>query len=59
MDVSFEQVYAELKERDDRDMNRSVDPLHIADGAWVLDTSPLTIDEVVDVICARVKELRV
>lgn len=48
----------ELKQRDDRDMNRSVDPLKIVDDAWVLDTTLLTIDEVVDKIVARVHELQ-
>jgi CMP/dCMP kinase len=57
-DVSFEEVYTELLERDKRDMERTVDPLHVVEGAWVLDTSNLSIEEVVDVIVARAEEVR-
>jgi cytidylate kinase len=57
-DISFEDVYKDLQERDKRDMERSVDPLKIVEGAWVLDTTNLTIDEVVEVIVQRAEELR-
>lgn len=56
-DVSLEEVITEIKERDQRDMNRDTDPLHITKDAWVLDTSELSIEEVVEVIAARVTEL--
>lgn len=57
-DVAFEEVYRDLIERDKRDMERSVDPLKIVDDAWVLDTSQLTIEEVVDLIVAKAEELQ-
>ncbi|HYD34951.1 MAG TPA: (d)CMP kinase [Vitreimonas sp.] len=57
-DVSLETVYAELVERDKRDMERSVDPLQIVEGAWVVDTSDLNIDEAVELIVARTKALK-
>lgn len=57
-ELTLEQAAEELKGRDDRDMNRAVDPLKIVDDAWVLDTTFLTIDEVVDQIVARVHELQ-
>ena len=57
-DVSFEHVYEELRERDDRDMNRAVDPLKITDDAWVLDTSSLSIEEVVELIVERAKSMK-
>ncbi|EPY01401.1 (d)CMP kinase [Magnetospirillum fulvum] len=38
-------VLADMKERDDRDRNRSVAPLKPADGAIVLDTSDLDADQ--------------
>ena len=44
---SFENILAEIIERDDRDMNREVTPLRPADDAVIIDTSELTIDEVV------------
>lgn len=52
-DVSFEDVYKELLERDQRDMGRSADPLKIVDDAWVIDTSDLSIDQVVDLIVTK------
>jgi len=57
-DVTFEEVYKDLQERDDRDMHRAVDPLQVVEGAWVLDTSNLTIEEVVDLIVERAKTLK-
>jgi len=41
-------VAASIAERDRRDMERADGPLTTADGAMVVDTSDLTIDEVVD-----------
>lgn len=57
VDVTFESVHADLLDRDKRDMERKVDPLHITDDAWVLDTTNLTIEEVVEVIVQKVEEL--
>lgn len=57
-DVSFDEVYQDLVERDLRDSTRSVDPLQIVPGAWVVDTSELSIDDVVDVISGRVSSMR-
>lgn len=57
-DVTFESVYEELVSRDKRDMERDVDPLHIVEGAWVIDTSTLDIEEVVDMIFGRVARQR-
>lgn len=57
-DVEFEAVYKDLLERDQRDTGRTVDPLHITDDAWVVDTSDLDIEKVVDMIEARVKVIQ-
>lgn len=57
-DVSLDEVYRELIERDRRDMERTVDPLKIVEDAWVIDTSDLTIDQVVELIIGRVKAMR-
>lgn len=46
-DRSYEDVLADLQWRDDNDANRAVDPLRIARGATVLDTTGLRLDEVV------------
>ena len=55
-DISYETVLDDLKARDKQDTERSTDPLQVIPGAWVLDTSDLTINQVVDQIEQRVKE---
>jgi len=56
--VSFDEVYEELAIRDQRDMSRETDPLKIVDDAWVIDTSDLSIEQVVDLIVAKVHVLQ-
>ena len=46
--VSIAQILSEIKERDFRDRNRSVAPLKAASDALVIDSTSLTIDEVVN-----------
>ena len=57
--VEFERVLADILERDDRDQNRATAPLRPADDAIVLDTTHMSIVEVVDYIEneARVRNL--
>jgi cytidylate kinase len=57
-DISFEDVYRELIERDERDMNRTTDPLKKVPEAWEIDTSDLSIDQVVEIIVVRAKTMR-
>ena len=45
-----DEVATSIAERDRRDMNRVDGPLRAADGAAVVDTTGLTIDEVVDLV---------
>ncbi|SIQ11197.1 cytidylate kinase [Aeromonas sp. RU39B] len=47
-DVSFERLLTEIQERDDRDRNRAVAPLRPAQDALVVDSTSMTIDEVVE-----------
>ncbi len=54
-DIPFQEVYADLLKRDKQDMTRSVDPLTITEGSWVIDTSDLSIEQVVELIVAKVK----
>ena len=51
-DVDDAQVLAALLERDERDSTRAVAPLRKAEGAVEVDTSALTLDEVVDAVVA-------
>src|SRR5690554_7682387 len=50
IDAKIAQLIAEIRERDERDTNRSVAPLQAAEGALYLDSTDLTIDEVMDKI---------
>ncbi len=54
--VEFEEVKKAIIKRDKREMNRQIDPLRPASGAWILDTTNLRIEEVVDKICRRVRD---
>jgi CMP/dCMP kinase len=57
-DINFEEVYQELVDRDKRDMERETDPLKIVDDAWVIDTSDLSIQQVVDLVVSKVKAMK-
>lgn len=48
--VSYDDVLRDMIERDRSDMTREIDPLRKADDAIEIDTSDMTIDEVVDTI---------
>lgn len=56
--ISFEEVYTQLLKRDELDMNRTTDPLKIVPSAWVIDTSDLSIEHVVELIVAKVAVMR-
>lgn len=53
-DLDYDTVAADLARRDAYDSGRSADPLMRADGAIEVDTSDLTIDEVVALLTDRV-----
>jgi cytidylate kinase len=58
VDISIEEVIKEIGERDERDMARDTDPLHVVDDAWTIDTSELSIEEVVDLIADKVADIQ-
>ncbi|MBD1576733.1 (d)CMP kinase [Vibrio sp. S11_S32] len=45
---NFDQLLCDIQERDDRDRNRAVAPLRPADDALVIDSTSLSIEEVVE-----------
>ena len=53
---TYEQVLRELRQRDEQDMHREVDPLRAAEDAVVVDTTTLDFDQVVEAILAIVEE---
>jgi len=50
-DVSYEQVLEDIKARDYNDSTREINPLRKADDAVEIDTTRMTIDEVVNSVC--------
>lgn len=54
-DLSYEAVASDLARRDALDQGRETSPLTEADDALVVDTSDLTIDEVVEALAAKVR----
>ena len=51
-ETDLEAMKAKLQERDHLDMNRETDPLTVAEGAVVIDTTELDLDDVVENIVA-------
>jgi cytidylate kinase len=56
-DLSYDSVAADIARRDHVDSTRSADPLQVAEDAVVLDTSGLSIDEVVAEVLGHVQRL--
>ncbi len=48
----LKEIEQDIRERDARDMNREIAPLKKADDAVLIDSSDMTIEEVVDRICS-------
>jgi len=48
-------IEKDIEQRDFQDMNREISPLKQADDAIYLDTSDMSIDEVVEFICSKAK----
>jgi cytidylate kinase len=57
-DLDYDSVAADLARRDQYDSSRAHDPLREADDAVVVDTSGLSIDEVVELLVERVGDGR-
>ncbi|NCN83084.1 MAG: (d)CMP kinase [Candidatus Pacebacteria bacterium] len=57
-DISYEEVLAGIKQRDEQDIHRTTDPLKRIPEAWEIDTSELSIDQVVDMIVSRANVMR-
>ena len=55
-ECSEEEIRREIEERDYRDMHREISPLVQAEDAVLLDTSDMTLEQVVERITALAKE---
>ncbi len=56
LDMDYDTVAADIARRDYADANRSAAPLVVADGATMVDTTGLSIEEVVDRVLALLPE---
>ena len=56
MPADLEEIKKDIEARDYQDMHRKIAPLSQAEDAYYLDSSDLTIDEVVDIICSKIPE---
>lgn len=56
VDADFNAVLADLKKRDEQDMNRAIDPLKAAPDAVIVDSTGLSFEETVESIVELVKE---
>ncbi|MFD1008280.1 MULTISPECIES: (d)CMP kinase [Oceanisphaera] len=54
-DVNFDRLLSEIQARDERDRNRTVAPLKAADDALVIDSTDLSITEVLDIVLNHTK----
>lgn len=54
--VDFEELLRDQMARDQRDQARSISPLKAAPDAFVVDTTNLTIDQVVDLLQTRIRQ---
>lgn len=55
MEVNLDELVADIRERDKRDSERSVSPLKPAEDAYVLDSTELSVGQVLAEILARVQ----
>ena len=55
--VDYADVLRDMKTRDENDMSRQLNPLVKAEDAFELDSSNMSVDEVVNLICERAKQL--
>ena len=56
MEKPFDEVLAEMEQRDEQDTKRAAAPLKAADDAVLLDTSGNTLEESIDEVCRLISE---
>lgn len=58
LEANLEVIKEEIEQRDYQDMNRTISPLKKADDAIEIDTSDLTLDEVVEVVLNLIHKVK-
>jgi len=54
--ISFEKVLSDMRQRDKKDMNRSIAPLRKADDACFIDTTDMKVEDVVELLASKVRQ---
>lgn len=57
-EADYEEILKQVNERDMADINRAISPLRPAQGSVILDTTSMTLEEVVEVIASLALELK-
>ena len=57
LEMSLEEIEVLIRERDNADSRRDHSPMRQAEGAVLLDTSGLSVEEVVDMLAGKAREL--
>lgn len=55
-EVSFEEVLADIRKRDEQDMNREVAPLRQAEDAVLVDTTDIDFDRSFELLCSIIRQ---
>ncbi len=55
VEIDLKTLRTEIEERDESDRNREISPLRAAEDAYVLDTTSLSMDEVVEIVVNRAR----
>lgn len=56
IDMTYEEVYENIRKRDENDKTKEIGALKLAEDSIIVDTTSLTIDEVVEKIICIIKE---
>ncbi|AUB31377.1 (d)CMP kinase [Spiroplasma floricola] len=54
----YEDILRQIEQRDDYDKNRAVGALKITKDAWYIDTSNLSIEEVINIVLKKIEEIK-
>lgn len=55
--IDVADIERQIRERDEADRNRAIAPLRIPEDAWVIDSSDMSVDAVVEVMMARIASM--
>ncbi|AGR41957.1 (d)CMP kinase [Spiroplasma diminutum] len=54
----YEDILRQIQQRDDYDKNREVGPLKVSPDSWYLDTSNLSIEQVIELVLKKIEEIK-